>query len=446
MNMKQITYLLALTALCLLTACSEKPSVGTDDLTLSDVAVTLTGIDSNAVNFKVELRNTQTNSIFAEMTNAQGTALFRVTPGIYEATASKKELKGNNTYYIYNGTSGQITVREGQATPVTMEMKRAKTSQVVIKELYNGGCMKDDGVTMFQYDKCFILYNNSAEPAVLDNLCMGFAAPANAQATNRNYDAAGKLVYEEEGFIPVWNGVWYFPATLTIEPYGQVVVNITGAIDNTLTVTASVNYAKEEYYCMYDPESGYNNTSYYPTPSAVIPTSHYLKAVVMGLGNAWPFSMSSPAFVVFQIPSGVHPRTYCTNPDNLWYHNGEMKQVNACAKVPNDWIVDAMEVYSSAYQEGCVKRLTADIDAGYVWLTNQHGHTLYRNVDLTATEALEENEGKLVYQYQKGVDSSTDPSGIDAEASRKNGAHIIYQDTNNSTNDFHERQQCSLKD
>ena len=417
MNMKQITFLLALTALCLLTACSEKPSVGTDDLTLSDVAVTLTGIDSNAANFKVELRNTQTNSIFAEMTNAQGTALFRVTPGIYEATASKKELKGNNTYYIYNGTSGQITVREGQATPVTMEMKRAKTSQVVIKELYNGGCMKDDGVTMFQYDKCFILYNNSAEPAVLDNLCMGFAAPANAQATNRNY-----------------------------EPYGQVVVNITGAIDNTLTVTASVNYAKEEYYCMYDPESGYNNTSYYPTPSAVIPTSHYLKAVVMGLGNAWPFSMSSPAFVVFQIPSGVHPRTYCTNPDNLWYHNGEMKQVNACAKVPNDWIVDAMEVYSSAYQEGCVKRLTADIDAGYVWLTNQHGHTLYRNVDLTATEALEENEGKLVYQYQKGVDSSTDPSGIDAEASRKNGAHIIYQDTNNSTNDFHERQQCSLKD
>ena len=103
MNMKQITFLLALTAFCLLTACSEKPSVGTDDLTLSDVAVTLTGIDSNAANFKVELRNTQTNSIFAEMTNAQGTALFRVTPGIYEATASKKELKGNNTYYIYNG-------------------------------------------------------------------------------------------------------------------------------------------------------------------------------------------------------------------------------------------------------------------------------------------------------------------------------------------------------
>jgi hypothetical protein len=28
----------------------------------------------------------------------------------------------------------------------------------------------------------------------------------------------------------------------------------------------------------------------------------------------------------------------------------------------------------------------------------------------------------------------------------KKGAHIVYQDTNNSTADFHERQKCSLKD
>jgi hypothetical protein len=240
--------------------------------------------------------------------------------------------------------------------------------------------------------------------------------------------------------------VWYFPSTLTIEPYSQVVVNICGAIDNTQTVSASVNYANADYYCMYDPESGYSNTSYYPTPSAVIPSSHYLKAVRMALGNGWPFSMSAPAFVVFQIPEGTTPLEYCTNSDNYWYSGNDGNQVNRCAKVPNEWIVDAMEVFSSDYQEGSLKRLTADIDAGYVWLTNKHGHTLYRNVDLQATEALEENAGKLVYNYQLGVDASTDPSGIDAEASLKNGAHIIYQDTNNSSNDFHERQRCSLKE
>ena len=40
---------------------------------------------------------------------------------------------------------------------------------------------------------------------------------------------------------------------------------------------------------------------------------------------------------------------------------------------------------------------------------------------------------------------STDLSGIDAEASIANGAHIIYMDTNNSMNDFHQRKVASLK-
>jgi hypothetical protein len=116
---------------------------------------------------------------------------------------------------------------------------------------------------------------------------------------------------------------------------------------------------------------------------------------------------------VFQIPLDQTPREYCTNPDNLWYNGGEVKQVNTCAKVPNEWIIDAVEVYSTAYKEGSNKRLTADIDAGYVWLTHQHGHSLCRNIDQQATEA---------------------------------SGHTVYQDTNNSTNDFYERKQCSLKD
>ncbi len=429
-----------------LVACSDSGQVTEQDITTCNVTLTLTGIDGDKSGFTVELRNTQTSSIFEQKTGTEGTATFRVTPGIYEATSTKKELASGNVYYVYNGTSGQIAVRNGVTTPASIVMKRAKTSQIVIKELYNGGCMKDDGVTYFQYDKSFIIYNNSAQKAEMGNLCVGMCEPANAQATNRNYNSEGVLTYEAEGFVPVWNGVWFFPNTLTIEPYSQVVVNICGAIDNTLTVTASVNYANKDYYCMYDPESGYYNTSYYPTPSAEIPTSHYLKAVVYGLGNAWPFSTTSPAIVLFQIPEGTTPREYCTNTENIWYAGGQVKQTYACVKVKNEWVIDAIEVYSAAYKEGSQKRLTADLDAGYVWMTNKLGHTVYRNVDKEATEALEENAGKLVYNYSMGVDNSSDVSSIDAEASMKNGAHIIYQDTNNSTNDFHERQRCSLKD
>ena len=164
------------------------------------------------------------------------------------------------------------------------------------------------------------------------------------------------------------------------------------------------------------------------------------------MGNGWALSVTSPALVLFQTHD-VKPADYATNTANQWYDGGQTgSQIWACVKVPNEWVVDAIEVFSSGYKDGSQKRLTADVDAGYVWLTNYQGHSLYRNVDREATEALPENAGRLVYGYALGVGDSTDPSGIDAEASIRNGARIVYQNTNNTTNDFHERLRCSLRD
>lgn len=433
---------ISLTLALSLASCSDDIfSNPQGSITMSGIEVTLEGSD-DLDGLEVQLRNTSTNSIFTQTSDAEGKATFNVPPGTYEVTASGKRAE-EGIAYTYNGTSGQVVVRSNEPASVVIAMKSARISQIVVKEIYIGGCMKDDGVTTFQFDKCIILYNNSDQKASISNLCIGQGAPSNGHSNNKNYNAEGKLTYEAEGFIPVWNGIFYFPSTLEIEPYSQVVVNLNGAIDNTLAVSQSVNYANPDYYCAYDPESGYANTSYYPTPSSVIPTSHYLKAVRLGLGNALPISVSSPALMLFQVKDS-EPATYANSPDNQWY-DGAMSQVNLCMKVPNEWIVDGIEVFSALKKTESKKRLTADIDAGYVWLTNYQGHVLYRNVDKEATEALPENEGKLVYQYAMGVDDTTDPSGIDAEASMMNGAHIIFQDTNNSTNDFHERQKCSLR-
>ena len=133
--------------------------------------------------------------------------------------------------------------------------------QVIIKEIYCGGVMKDDGSENFHFDKCIILYNNCPEQAVVSNLAFGISPSYNAESSTQDKCYSnGKLVYEDDGFIPAQNGIWYFPNTLQIEPYSQIVVNVHGAIDNTQTVSQSVNYANPDYYCMYDPESGYTHT------------------------------------------------------------------------------------------------------------------------------------------------------------------------------------------
>ena len=440
-NMKKTALIICLVCCGIavaITACKDyEETIDTHQLT---VALSFPdGTDTQKDGIRVELKSIGHEAIFVDSTDTEGIAHFQVPPGIYEASSSATRKQGTNSITILNGNSGQVIVK-GQATEtVTIPLQASKISQLVIKELYNGGNLKEDGKN-FAFDKSFILYNNSNAAISLDDLCVGIAAPYNSQANNNWYNNDGKLLYESEGFIPAIDGIWYFPQTLSIEPYQQIVVCVNGAIDNTLTYPQSVNYAKADYYCMYDPESGYINTSYYPTPSDVIPTSHYLKAVKIGISNAWALSVTSPALFLFQT-QGATPREFATNVSNMVYTPGVAQtDINKSAKVPTDWILDGIEVFSAAHTTSNQKRLLSAIDAGYVLLTNQHGHTLYRNVDKIATEMLPENAGKLVYGY------ASDPSGIDAEASIKNGAHVVYMDTNNSSNDFHEREKCSLRD
>lgn len=340
-----------------------------------------------------------------------------------------------------DGTTDTLTT--GKVKSVSFAVEDQNTESIIIKELYNGGCPLDEGTSYFQYDKGFILYNNSPEVAVANNLCVGMISPYNSNATNGWY-TDGKLSYND--YIPATTGIWYFQQPVILQPFEQRVVSVNGAINNTLANSHSIDYAHSAYYAMYDSESGFNNAKYYPTPSDSIPTSHYLKAVEYGMGNAWPLSVTSPGFFIFQV-KGTAPAAYATNNSNYIYEPGNATTaVWRCLKVPAKWVVDGLEVYVAGNSKN-QKRLTSDIDAGYVSLTNRLGHSLYRNVDVQATEALPENSDKLVYNYSLAVDATVNGAGvIDAEASIRNGAHIIYEDTNNSTNDFHERSQFSLRD
>ena len=78
--------------------------------------------------------------------------------------------------------------------------------------------------------------------------------------------------------------------------------------------------------------------------------------------------------------------------------------------MPRQWVIDAVEVYNATALANCKKRLTADLDAGYATLTGGYGHALIRKVETTTEDG-----------------------------------HAIYQDTNNSSNDFYEANQCSLR-
>ena len=438
--MKTKIYLFAsllLAVLCF--ACSDDNGGG-----VQTTAVTISLNYPDGINakegVKVTIRNTVTDASFDATTDANGGVVYQLPAGVYEASASESR-PGDYEIYLYNGINSAITVTEGTPVSAKIDMTESKSSALLIKELYIGGCPDDAGGKGFAFDQSVILYNNSSKSIDLKEVAFAIVNPYNATENNKDYENE-VLKYENENWIPAGMGLWYFPNSVVLEPGKQIVVVHTGAIDNTVTYSQSINYANADYYACYNPEMGWQNKLYYPAPSEVISTSHYLKGMAWGLGNAWVLSQLSPAYFIFHSTDGTALKDFVDSKDNEDNYGGSSFMNRK--KVPVDWIIDGIEVFQSG-KAGQKKRLTASVDAGYVNLTNKQGHTLYRNVDKDATEALAENAGKIVYNYSLGFDGSTDPSGIDAEASIKNGARIIYKDTNNSTNDFHERVKSSLR-
>jgi hypothetical protein len=254
-------------------------------------------------------------------------------------------------------------------------------------------------------------------------------------------------MYADLGWLPAHFGIWTVQDDRVLAPGGQIVIAINGAIDHTVTYSNSVNLANADYYVCYD-ITKWNHASYYPAPSELIPASHYLKSFKFtgATGTAWILSTIDPAAIIFTPKDDVVLDDFSYASENYVYHSTTGAPGSQVAlKVPTEWVHDGLDVFQQGNANNR-KRLTPAVDVGSIEFTNNHGHTLYRNVDKAATEAILGNAGKLVYDYSLGWEGSTDPSGIDAEASIRNGAHIIYKTTKNSSNDFHQRSQASLRD
>ena len=402
-----IGLILSSISICFFSSCSydEEQAIYPVEVRLSEA------VDSAKVRM-----TTNTGHVFEAQTDVEGVAQFQLPASIYSVNASKVTDDGYFRH-VFNGSLSDIPVgSDNQAVELTVTETVMQTANpILIKEIYCGGCQMNDGSGKFTLDKCIILYNNSSEDVSLNNMGFGIIEPYNAESSAHLFLSGGKLDYADSDWIPAINGIWYFQDGSTISPYSELVVNIQGAIDNTQTYSNSINYANSAYYCMYDVETTssdggkYNNTRYYPSPASVIPTSHYLKAVKYGRGNAWSFSQTSPAVVLFKT-DGTTPKTFGESTSNLIYPNGKQgNNVYACLKLPRSWIIDAVEVYNATALAQSKKRLTSDLHNGYVAFTSGYGHAVVRKVEKTI-----------------------------------NG-HDVYQDTNNSTNDFYEADHCSLR-
>lgn len=421
--------------------CNNKPAIVTVEI---NVQLMSDGVPFEQAEVPVSLTDAGGAVTYDAVTNAAGIASFKVAPGAYTASVTFKTVaEGKRT--SFNGSNANITVTQQTAGAFPLELRKVESQQLIVKELYCGGCQKDDGSGSYINDSYIIIYNNSEFEADASDLIFGNLMPYNAESNSNKYYTSNGLLYESEDWLPAGGAVWYFPSGIKIPAYSQITIAVFAAIDHTATVKASVNLSDPSYYWMANTSiPAFTHAKH--AVSDQIPVSHYLYGLQINQGSAWTLSTRSPALYIAKMEQSA---LKALNADTAAYDfTSGSNAIGWAMKLPKSSVIGAVEVYLASSIETSHPRFPAAINTGYLVMTNNHGYSIYRNVDKDATEALPENNGKLVYNYSLGtedVGGTTDPSGIDAEASMAAGAHIVFAQTNNSGKDFHQRRIASLK-
>lgn len=369
-----------------------------DDLNLMEIQLVLPADyqDLNLNGVVLELRDILNGSQFECVSDGSGKISVEVPNGVYSATLSA-EIDNE----IFNASKRGIVVWKDVISE-TLNLVHSKTGDIVIKEIYCGGCMKLPAQGTYNADSYVIIHNNSDKVQYLDGLCFATLDPYNSNSNS--------VWPEDAPFAPLIQAIWQFPGdgdSHPLNPGEDAVIVVYGAIDHSAIYPLSVNLDKENYYVCYNAVSFWN-TSYHPAPGANIRGDHILDVVLkMGKANAFTFSQNSPAVVIFRA-EGQTMKEFVSSSDNVIQKPGSDDKI-VC--LPNEWIVDGVEVFNGQATSN-KKRINASVDAGYITLSNTHeSKTLMRKV----------NESK----------------------SAKVGYEILI-DTNNSSKDFYERQTQSL--
>lgn len=408
--MKQLAYILLLMTFLTTGSCTDIDKDNAYDNQLHTLQVNAVYPDEYSDYLRegvtVKIEDIDRGNSYTSKTDKNGTVRFSLTKGIYRIQISDKAEQD-----IFNGLADKVKLVNGDLA-LNLPLVHSRSGDIVIKEIYCGGCTKLPFEGNYQSDKYVILHNNTSETQYLDGLCFGSLDPYNSQATNvwvTQDESTGATIFPD--FLPVAQCVWQFGGTgqtFPLAPGEDAVVVICGAIDHAAQYPQSVNLNKPGYFVCYNPVYFWN-TLYHPAPGDQITPDHYLNVVIKtGQANAYTFSVFSPATVLFKAKDTTI-QDFVSQADNVIQKPGST--VDRIVKVPVDWVLDAVEIYYGGSSNN-MKRMPPSVDAGYVTQSALYdGRTLYRHTD--------------------------------EEASREAGYEIL-EDTNNSSSDFYEREKQSL--
>ncbi len=382
----------------LLAACTSFDEASkAKDISALNVGVNLTVDVENLASvkdLKVKLDNYSDGYHYEKKVSDMKVEMSDIIPGIYTVSVSGTAYDQRGDEYYINGNSVNKALYRGVES-VDITLQGLKVSPLVFKEIYYAGSKPPVGFAYFR-DQFYEVYNNSSEVQYLDGVYFAQLYPTNATRT-----------------LPIWDGgtddnvcyaerIWKFPGDGTQYPLKPG--------ESAVIAQFAANHKLEIYNPNSPVDCSHAEFEFFPENNRLpdMPAINMVHAFYNGkatIGNLYQFltSVFGGAFCIFRVPGGSDWDPL----NNKTYQAHEVNKSAIKAKIPISYVLDAVEcVNNENYSDS--KRIPAVLDAGITWV----GKT-YCGLGV-ARKVIVENGDTL---------------------RRDNGA-LIFQDTNNSTNDF----------
>lgn len=373
---------------------SDLFSSGNDDqyAQLYKVTVTLdypSGVDTEKDKSGITVTaNSAQGGSYTATTDSYGIATFNLEIGIYSFSASTSD-----NSFAYNILLESQQILDDASFEMTFNAV-ALNGGLIFKEIYFTGSATSEGGTYYA-DQFHEVYNNSDDTIFLDGLCLGVLEPSS------RYENiwADESVTDSYDHLPVTFYTWYIPGNGTehpLAPRNSIVIaqdGINHQTDPAGNSNSPVNLGNADWetYC-----GDINNGK--DADAAGVPNLSLLYTNTTTM-NDFLHSVFGAAVIIFRLPEGTDYTTWATQSGNL-STKPESTSTKMYLQIPVDYVIDAVEIVRMD-ETRRYKRLPSDLDAGKIWCSDTY-------------------IGKSVRRKVKQI--------INGKA--------IYQDTNNSTNDF----------
>lgn len=359
--------------------------------------------------YKVKLNNYAENiEMVQEVPAGSSLELKDIIPGIYTIAVSG-ESSANGFTYMFNGNLSNVNIIEN-GKQFSLEMSAAKSGNIILKEIYYCGS-KIGGKTSYFRDQYYELYNNSNEVQYLDGLCLGNINPAGTSSINYVWDRPN-----QEDYI-YFQTIWQIPydkenpqnKMYPLQP-GESVIMAQMAHDHraeNLNPDCPVDLSGAEF-------EFYLKTTAYTKDN---PAHNMIGAFWKLTTSWWLVTVNGGAFAIFypdeQMASVMYDADYEQKYASTWVtpigYTTKGKDVHV------DCIVDAVELMLNE-SKITQKRMPAILDAGATWVG---GTYLAKSVSRKVKEVKE--DGRVVYQ---DTNNSLEDFEVATPQPRRNGAKI----------------------